>query len=91
VQNNRVAAWFNDDRCILLAIQRQPGTNTVEVVQNVRRLLPQIQEQLPASVQVHILFDKSEPIQESVHDVQMTLLLTLFLVIMVIFLFLRNV
>jgi len=91
VQNNRVAAWLNDDRCILLAIQRQPGTNTVEVVQNVRRLLPQIQEQLPASAQVHILFDKSEPIQESVNDVQMTLLLTLFLVILVIFLFLRNV
>ncbi|HNW60715.1 MAG TPA: efflux RND transporter permease subunit [bacterium] len=91
VQNNRVAAWFNDDRCILLAIQRQPGTNTVEVVRNVRRLLPKIQEQLPASAQVHILFDKSEPIQDSVNDVKMTLLLTLFLVVLVIFLFLRNV
>ncbi|HOT95734.1 MAG TPA: efflux RND transporter permease subunit [bacterium] len=91
VQNNRVAAWFNNDRCILLAIQRQPGTNTVEVVRNVRRLLPKIQEQLPASAQVHILFDKSEPIQESVNDVKMTLLLTLFLVVLVIFIFLRNV
>ncbi len=90
VQNNRVAAWFNDDRCILLAIQRQPGINTVEVVRNVRRLLPRIQEQLPASAQVHILFDKSEPIQESVNDVKTTLLLTLFLVVLVIFIFLRN-
>jgi HAE1 family hydrophobic/amphiphilic exporter-1 len=90
VQNNRVAAWFNADRCILLAIQRQPGTNTVEVARQVRELLPKIQGQLPASAHVHILFDKSEPIQESVDDVKMTLLLTLFLVVMVIFLFLRN-
>ena len=90
VQNNRVAAWFNNDRTILLAIQRQPGTNTVQVASDVRALLPRIQEQLPASATIHTLFDKSEPIQESVDDVKMTLVLTLFLVVMVIFLFLRN-
>jgi HAE1 family hydrophobic/amphiphilic exporter-1 len=91
VQNNRVAAWFNDSRCILLAIQRQPGTNTVEVANGVKNLLSSIQEQLPASASLNILFDKSEPIEESVNDVKATLLLTLFLVILVIFLFLRNV
>ena len=91
VQNNRVAAWFNDSRCILLAIQRQPGTNTVEVASGVKNLLSRIQEQLPASARLNILFDKSEPIEESVNDVKATLILTLFLVILVIFLFLRNV
>jgi len=91
VQDNRVAAWFNDSRCILLAIQRQPGTNTVEVCKGVRALLPSFKSQLPSSVSIHILFDKSEPIQQSVNDVKFTLLLTLCLVVMVIFLFLRNV
>jgi len=91
VQNSRSAAWFNDSRSLLLAVQRQPGTNTVEVARNVRALLPQIMSQMPASASVHILFDKSEPIQESVNDVKFTLVLTLCLVVMVIFLFLRNV
>ncbi len=91
VQNHRVAAWFNDSRSLLLAVQRQPGTNTVEVARNVRELLPKIMSQLPASASLHILFDKSEPIQESVNDVKFTLLLTLVLVVLVIFLFLRNV
>ena len=91
VQNSRSAAWFNDSRSLLLAVQRQPGTNTVEVARNVRALLPQIMSQMPASASVHILFDRSEPIQESVNDVKFTLVLTLCLVVMVIFLFLRNV
>jgi HAE1 family hydrophobic/amphiphilic exporter-1 len=91
VQDNRVAAWFNDSRCIMLAIQRQPGTNTVEVCKAVRTLLPSFKNQLPSSVSINILFDKSEPIQQSVNDVKFTLLLTLCLVVMVIFLFLRNV
>jgi len=91
VQDNRVAAWFNDSRCIMLAIQRQPGTNTVEVCKAVRDLLPSFKSQLPSSVSINILFDKSEPIQQSVNDVKFTLLLTLCLVVMVIFLFLRNV
>lgn len=90
VQDNRVAAWFNDSRCILLAIQRQPGTNTVEVCNAVKALLPSFESQLPSSVSINIMFDKSVPIQQSVNDVKFTLLLTLSLVIMVIFLFLRN-
>jgi HAE1 family hydrophobic/amphiphilic exporter-1 len=91
VQNDKVASWFNDERCILLAIQRQPGTNTVEVSDNIKALLSSFKNQMPASVDLRILFDKAEPIQSSVNDVKFTLLLTLFLVIMVIFLFLRNV
>ena len=90
VQNDRVAAWFNDSRCVLLAIQRQPGTNTVRVSKAVKALLPSFKSQIPASASLHILFDKAVPIQASVRDVKLTLLLTLFLVIMVIFLFLRN-
>ena len=90
VQNDRVAAWFNDSRCVLLAIQRQPGTNTVRVSKAVKALLPSFKSQIPASASLHILFDKAVPIQASVRDVKFTLLLTLFLVIMVIFLFLRN-
>jgi len=91
VQNDRVAAWFGDSRCLLMAIQRQPGTNTVEVSNAVKALLPTFKNQLPASAGIHILFDKAVPIQESVNDVKVTLLITLALVIMVIFLFLRNV
>jgi HAE1 family hydrophobic/amphiphilic exporter-1 len=91
VQNDQVAAWFNDSRCLLLAIQRQPGTNTVEVSKAVKALLPSFKNQMPASASLSILFDKAVPIQASVNDVQFTLLLTLFLVVMVIFLFLRNV
>ncbi|MDM7926625.1 MAG: efflux RND transporter permease subunit [bacterium] len=90
VQNDKVAAWFGDERCILLAIQRQPGTNTVAVSKAVQALLPGIREKLPASAEMSILFDKAEPIQASVNDVKFTLLLTLFLVVAVIFLFLRN-
>ncbi|MCX6581327.1 MAG: efflux RND transporter permease subunit [Candidatus Aminicenantes bacterium] len=91
VQNDKVAAWFNDSRCLLLAVQRQPGTNTVEVSGAIKKLLPRFESQLPASANINILFDKAEPIQDSVNDVKITLMITLFLVIMVIFLFLRNV
>ncbi|HKS42718.1 MAG TPA: multidrug efflux RND transporter permease subunit, partial [Blastocatellia bacterium] len=90
VENNKTASWFNDTRAIVLAIQRQPGTNTVEVVDNVKNLLPTFREQMPASVDLNILFDRSESIRDSIHDVKFTLVLTVFLVILVIFLFLRN-
>jgi hydrophobic/amphiphilic exporter-1 (mainly G- bacteria), HAE1 family len=94
VENNKTIAWFASqkaiDRSIVLAVQRQPGTNTVEVAANVRKLLPLFQQQIPASAELHILFDRSESIKESVNDVKFTLYLTLCLVIMVIFLFLRN-
>jgi len=95
VENDKVAAWYVDSnsqqRSIILAIQRQPGTNTVEVANAVKELLPSFSEKLPASVSVKVLIDRSIPIKDSVNDVQFTLLLTLVLVVLVIFLFLRNV
>jgi HAE1 family hydrophobic/amphiphilic exporter-1 len=90
VENDKTAAWYNDERSISLAIFKQPGTNTVEVAEAVRRLLPTFQKQLPASASLHVLYDRSTPIRDSVHDVKFTLLLTLALVVLVIFLFLRN-
>jgi HAE1 family hydrophobic/amphiphilic exporter-1 len=90
VQTDKVAGWFNSDRAVVLAVQRQPGTNTVEIVDAVRKLLPILRQQLPASVSLNVVYDRSVAIRESVHDVQFTLLLTIALVVMVIFLFLRN-
>ncbi|MEK6698164.1 MAG: efflux RND transporter permease subunit [Nitrospirota bacterium] len=90
VENNKVASWFKDTRAIVLAIQRQPGTNTVEVVDSIKKLIPTFREQMPASVNLEVLFDRSESIRNSVHDVQFTLVLTVCLVVLVIFLFLRN-
>ncbi|MEI6667087.1 MAG: efflux RND transporter permease subunit [Acidobacteriota bacterium] len=91
VENERNAGWYNGARTIYLAIQRQPGTNTVEVVDRIKLLLPQLEQQLPASVQLRVRSDRSVPIRESVDDVKFTLLLTVCLVVLVIFLFLRNV
>jgi HAE1 family hydrophobic/amphiphilic exporter-1 len=90
VQNNRVASWYKDQRSITLAVQRQPGVNTVQVADAVKSLIERQRAQLPASVEVHTLYDRSVSIRQAVHDVQFTLLLTLALVVMVIFLFLRN-
>jgi HAE1 family hydrophobic/amphiphilic exporter-1 len=91
VQTDKVASWFNDDRAVVLAVQRQPGTNTVDVVDAVRKLLPVFRQQLPASVGLDVVYDRSVAIRESVRDVQFTLVLTIALVVMVIFLFLRNI
>jgi hydrophobic/amphiphilic exporter-1 (mainly G- bacteria), HAE1 family len=91
VENDKIASWFNGKRAIVLSVQRQPGTNTVEVVDSVKALLPAFRKQLPASVNLDILFDRSQSIRESVADVKFTLLLTIALVVMVIFLFLRNI
>ena len=90
VENDKVASWFNNTRSIILSIQRQPGTNTVEVVDSIRRLLPSFSAQMPASVNLEILNDRSMTIRDSIADVKFTLTLTVALVIMVIFLFLRN-
>ncbi len=90
VQNDKTAAWFNDARSVILAIQRQPGTNTVAVVQAVRALFPEFEQQLPQSVSLNVLFDRSESIQASLKDVKVTLAITLGLVVLVIFAFLRN-
>jgi HAE1 family hydrophobic/amphiphilic exporter-1 len=91
VENDKSMAWFMNTRAIVLAIQRQPGTNTIEVVDGIRQLLPQFRSQIPASVKLTILFDRSESIRESIADVKFTLFLTICLVVMVIFLFLRNI
>ncbi len=91
VQNDKVASWFNNVRAIVLAIQRQPGVNTVETVDAIRRLLPQFRDKIPASVNMDILYDRSESIRDSVADVKFTLKLTVALVVLVIFLFLRNI
>jgi HAE1 family hydrophobic/amphiphilic exporter-1 len=91
VQNDKTASWFNGERSVILAVQRQPGTNTVEVVDAIKNLLPTFREQMPASVSLHVVYDRSESIRQSVDDVKFTLMLTVALVIMVIFLFLRNV
>jgi HAE1 family hydrophobic/amphiphilic exporter-1 len=90
VQDSRTAAWFDGRRAITLAVQRQPGTNTVQVADAVKAMVARLSAQLPPSVQVNTLYDRSIAIRESVHDVQLTLLITLALVVMVIFLFLRN-
>ncbi|MGH8750614.1 MAG: efflux RND transporter permease subunit [Burkholderiales bacterium] len=90
VQNDKVAAWYNDARGIVLSIQRQPGTNTVEVVDAIRKLLPVFRAEIPAGVSMDILYDRSESIRASVNDVQFSLFLALILVVLVIFLFLRN-
>ncbi len=91
VENNKTASWYDGSRSVVLAVQRQPGTNTVAVAQGVKDMLVSLRSQIPASVQIHILYDRSASIEASVDDVKSTLILTLFLVIMVIFLFLRNI
>jgi HAE1 family hydrophobic/amphiphilic exporter-1 len=90
VENDKTASWANGTPAIYLAIQRQPGTNTVEVVDGIRAMLPQLQQSLPGSLTLAIRSDRSQSIRDSVNDVKFTLLLTVFLVVMVIFLFLRN-
>jgi HAE1 family hydrophobic/amphiphilic exporter-1 len=91
VENNQTMAWFRGKPGFILAVQKQPGTNAVEVSDRVRALLPAFRSQLPASVDLQVHRDRADSIRASVDDVKFTLLLTLFLVILVIFLFLRNV
>ena len=91
IEQNQSAAWFRGKPAFVLAVQKQPGTNAVEVSDRVKALLPVFQKQLPASVSLEIHRDRAESIRASVDDVKFTLLLTLFLVILVIFIFLRNV
>src|SRR5712692_8226735 len=94
VEDDKTASWFynrrGNQRAVVLAIQRQPGTNTIEVTDGVKRLIPTFRGELPTSVRMDTLYDRSETIRESYHDVQFTMVLTLGLVVMVIFLFLRN-
>ena len=91
VQNDKAANWYDASRGMVLAIQRQPGTNTVEVVNSIQKLLPQLRREIPAAIQLQTLYDRSVGIRASVSDVKFTLWLTICLVVLVIFLFLRNV
>jgi multidrug efflux pump len=90
IENNYQAAWMNLTPAVILNVQRQPGANTISVVQSIKRLLPQLEANLPASVQVTTLTDLTTSIQASVSDVEFELMLTVGLVVMVIFLFLRS-
>jgi len=90
VANDRVAAWTNGRHSIILAVQRQPGVNTIQVVDQIRTLLPAFRAQVPYGIDMQIIYDRSAPIRDSVAEVEFTLLLALVLVVLVIFLFLRN-
>ena len=90
VENIRLASWNVDKRAIVLAIQRQPGANTIETVDSIKRILPAFQAKLPAAITLNVLFDRSLSIRDSIHDVQFTLILSGILVLLVILLFLRN-
>ncbi|MBY0404347.1 MAG: efflux RND transporter permease subunit, partial [Cyanobacteria bacterium] len=90
VENDKNASWFKDTRSIILAVQRQPGTNTIAVINDIRKILPSFEALLPPTIHLDVLFDRSNTVRRSVNDVQFTLFLTIFLVIMVIFLFLRS-
>jgi len=89
-QSVKAAGSYNGERSIVLLVQRQPDANTVQVVDGVRALLPRFQSQLPASVSINLVNDRSVSIREAIHDVNLTLLLTIVLVVLVIFLFLRR-
>ncbi len=91
VENTKLAAWANSTRAVILNIQRQPGANIIQVVDRVKQLLPQLKANLPASMDVSILTDRTTTIRASVRDVQFSLMLTIALVVLAIFLFLRNV
>ncbi len=90
VQNDKVSNYFNDEHAVILAVRRQPGTNTVEVVDGVKRLLPQFRSITPASISLQTAYDRSDEIRDSANDVKFTLLLAVCLVVLVIFVFLRN-
>ncbi len=90
VEDDKTIAWFNGERAMFLAVSRQPGTNTVAIVDRVRALMPELQAALPPSVKLVVAFDGSETVRGSIGDVEFTLMLTIALVVMVIFVFLRN-
>jgi len=89
-ENDLIAGWFNQGRAIILAIQRQPGANVIETVDRVKAALPVLEASIPAAVKVSVISDRTQTIRASIADVRFTLMLTVALVVMVIFLFLRN-
>jgi multidrug efflux pump len=90
VENTKLAAWMNKTPAIILNIQRRPGANTIQVVDRIKQLLPQLKASLPAGIDVSVLTDRTTTIRASIRDVQFSLMLTIALVVMAIFLFLRN-
>jgi hydrophobe/amphiphile efflux-1 (HAE1) family protein len=89
-ENDLIAGWFNQERAVILAIQRQPGANVIETVARIKAALPVLEASIPAAVKVSVISDRTQTIRASIADVQFTLMLTVALVVMVIFLFLRN-
>ena len=89
-ENELIAGWYNKQRAILLSIQRQPGANVIETVGRIKKMMPVLQASIPAAIKVNVISDRTQTIRASVADVQFTLLLTVALVVMVIFIFLRN-
>ncbi len=91
VQNTLTGGWYNGKRAIVLSIQRQPGSNTIDIVDSIYRVIPRFKQALPSSVNLNVIYDRSQSIRASVHDVQITLLIAAVLVVAVIFLFLRRI
>ncbi|TYO68058.1 MMPL family transporter [Bradyrhizobium hipponense] len=89
-ENDLIAGWYNNHRAIILAVQRQPGANVIETVQRIKAMMPTLQASIPADIKINVVSDRTQTIRASVADVQFTLLLTIALVVMVIFVFLRN-
>lgn len=89
-ENDLIAGWYNNKRAIILAVQRQPGANVIETVQRIKAMMPTLQASIPADIKINVISDRTQTIRASVTDVQFTLLLTIALVVMVIFIFLRS-
>jgi HAE1 family hydrophobic/amphiphilic exporter-1 len=89
-ENDLIAGWFNNKRAIILAIQRQPGANVIQTVQHIKDMMPTLQASIPAAIKINVISDRTQTIRASISDVQFTLLLTVALVVMVIFIFLRS-
>src|SRR5207249_9352906 len=89
-ENDLIAGWYNQQRAIILIIQRQPGANVIATVNRVKGMLPVLQASIPPDVKISVISDRTATIRASIADVQFTLLLTVALVVMVIFIFLRN-
>ena len=89
-ENDLIAGWYNNQRAVILAIQRQPGANGIETVQRIKDMMPVLQASIPAGIKINVISDRTQTIRASIADVQFTLLLTIALVVMVIFIFLRS-
>ncbi len=89
-ENDLIAGWYNNQRAVILAIQRQPGANVIDTVERIKAMMPVLQASIPPAIKVNVISDRTDTVRASIHDVQFTLMLTVALVVMVIFIFLRN-